>query len=63
MTLEVLVPVVNVSHVSLQVGGYREASVTVFAGVRLFPRVRPEMSRQVGRPGKCLATIVTGVPC
>jgi len=47
-TLERLLLVVNVAHVPLQVGRYAERPLAVVALVRLFARVRPQVSGQVG---------------
>lgn len=59
--LEGFLLVVNVTDVALEIGGYTERTIAIFARVRLLPGVRSEMPSQVCRSGKELATEFAGV--
>ncbi len=47
--------VVNIANVSLQVGRDGEGAIAIFAFVRLFPCVSPQVASQVGRAREDLA--------
>lgn len=61
-TLKWTLLVVDVPDVALQVRGDAERPVAEFARIRLLPGVGPQVSRQIGRPGKHLAAELARIP-
>ena len=61
-TFERFLFVVNISNVSLEIRRNWKRSLAVFAFVRLFPSMSPQVTGQVGRPGENLPAELAAVP-
>lgn len=61
-TLERFLLVMDVAHVPLQIGRYAERTFTIIAFVRLFARMRPKVTGQVGAARKHFLTKLARIP-